>query len=558
MKGNILHTSSAWALKEINLTFEKRNDSEIEDSIRRLKNSEDKLYKEFNTNDYNEFIKKLRALFSENDLKVLSRFEPKNLETELEKFRSGRAELYNQEVEIVLHLDKLDDFSIRGADLREALRNKEGNLFEVEDIETNMPKINLIYNYNTIKSVLNTFFKGHNFSTSREIMRNADALIDRLAAPGIDAFEATIVKKESPDYREKFIFSTIPNFPWGLSKKTYVDAKASNPNENTNEVLLEVKRAVEKIKKFITQTLAVGASANLQTAINTTWEKNFSKEENNPALFFSGGGSGNFISGVQGALGEFQAALIFTYLYQELGSSKYANIIGNIYKKGTSEQLKTDIQIADAIGLQVKNISIIKDEAGRDKFIRDIEAGSHPDKLKNQMVQGQQFLEYIANYYFNTSFQKETQSTFNQIIEVLKGYLGEIMNMAINIGIEDNIGFYLIAGRYLVPASKILEASQELLLRENLDIYSKYEGKSDEEYLEKITRTKSFTVGKTKKKRESNSPLFADYWYRSKTSEDGWEPFQKNKSLFKDLVSSRITIKTHFNILKELEQYALF
>jgi hypothetical protein len=39
--------------------------------------------------------------------------------------------------------------------------------------------------------------------------------------------------------------------------------------------------------------------------MNTVWNNNFITKQNNPALFFSGGTKSNFISGVQGALGEF-------------------------------------------------------------------------------------------------------------------------------------------------------------------------------------------------------------------------------------------------------------
>lgn len=569
MKGKVLHTSSAWAVKEIDLTFQKRSDSEIDDSINKLRSSEQKLYKEFGKNDYEGFIIQLRSFFNKDDMEAISRFEPKYLEQALRKFASGRGKLYEQKVEIVLHLDKLKDFNLREGSLREAVKNKglaameakeqHDPFFKIDGIEGDLPKITLTYNYNTIKTVLNTFFKGHNFTTTADVMRNADALINRLAAPEVNAIEATILRKDNPDYREKFIFSTIPNFPWGLDKKTYLDAKNNNPDESKNEVLKEVKRAVKEIKEYIINELVGNkASQDLRDAAVLTWEKNFIDKENNPALFFSGGKTDNFIGAVQGALGEFQTALIFTFLHKKLGSSKYAEIIGNIYKKGTSEQLKTDVQIANSIGLQVKNVSIIKDELGNEAFVRDLEAGAHPDKLEYQLAQGEQFVTYIANYYFNTTFQDETKTTFNQMIDMLQGYLGEVMNMAINEGIDDNISFYLIAGKYLVPASEILEAAKELQLRENLEVTSSYKGKSDEEYYEKIGRTRTLNQDGKKKKKSTSSPLFTDYWRRNKAASDGWDPYFKNKILFNELISSRISIKTHFNIMKKIEQYALF
>lgn len=556
MKGRVLHTSSAWALKEIDLTFSRRKGSDLRDAVRRLEASEKRLYLEFGKSNYDDFIGLLRELFNENDVLVISRFRPDYLEPVLAKFAHGRADLYNQEIKLILHLDKAEGYRVRQeATARESIinrekaKNKKGE-FEVDininDFNSITQEITLTYNHTNVKTVLNAFFKGHNFKSDREIMSNVDSMIDQLVAK--NAIEVKLKNEQTQDYTDNFIFSSIPNFPWGLSKKTYTDALARGEDD---EMVEEIKRAVNRIKEFVINELGEGASLDLRNAIITTWEANFKDKENNPALFFSGGKTDNFISGVQGALGEFQTALIFTFLQRKLGrNSKYSKIIGNTYKlaDGSSEQIKTDVQIMKGLGLQVKNVSIIKDELGNDTFVRDLSTSIHPDKLEKQLAEGKKFVEYIANYFFNITFQKETQSTFNQMILMLEGYLGEVMNMAINKNIDDNISFYLISGKYLVPASKILRAMNQLGLKKNLEVTSAYVGMTDEEY--------NYTFYQDKKANRL-SPNYIEYWKRNKSAPDGWLPKQKNKTVFNQLISSRISIKTHFNILQQIERYAL-
>jgi hypothetical protein len=62
-------------------------------------------------------------------------------------------------------------------------------------------------------------------------------------------------------------------------------------------------------------------------------------------------------------------------------------------------------------------------------------------------------------------------------------YLGELMNMAMNDSIlTDTVTFYFIGGKYLVPCSSILEASEKLNLKNSIEITSSYKGHSDIEY----------------------------------------------------------------------------
>ena len=66
----------------------------------------------------------------------------------------------------------------------------------------------------------------------------------------------------------------------------------------------------------------------------------------------------------------------------------------------------------------------------------------------------------MANFYFNKDYERQT---FNNMIELryaLESWIGSIMNMAIADAVEDTVTFYMIGGKYFVPCSVILEASQ--------------------------------------------------------------------------------------------------
>jgi hypothetical protein len=42
----------------------------------------------------------------------------------------------------------------------------------------------------------------------------------------------------------------------------------------------------------------------------------------------------------------------------------------------------------------------------------------------------------------------------------LEGWLAELMNMAMSDAVEDTVTFYMMGGKYFVPCSAILEASE--------------------------------------------------------------------------------------------------
>ena len=523
----VLHTSSLYGITEIDLNFSVRSDQEVENSIQRLESTEKQLYEQFGANNYEQFIEILREVFRDKDIEVIRRFEPAALSKSLEKFAGKYGNLYGEDVQLSFDFSKVNTQKYK-------VRSEYNNT-----IVTIPP---LTWGFQNIKEKLNEYFQGRNFKYTAPVMKDANRMIEDLISSGA----LTITTKDmNNNFSTVQSIVRIKNFPWGLLRSQYDDAI----KYNDIDLLKEVDKAGKTIKNFILNELGAGASEKLKTAIKWTWAKNFNQYENNPALFFSGGETNYFISGVQGALGEFQTALIFTFLQQEIGCKvAYAKIIGNIYKKGTGEQLKTDVQVADAIGLQVKNINIIK-QGQNNVLLRDLESNIHPKALAPLLDNSQQFLDFIANYFFNKTFQEETYQAYNEMLRMLGSYLGEVMNMAVGeSAMKDKISFYVIAGKYLVPASVILRASQELNLAKNLAISSKYNALPDKAF------EMPFHINPNGKR----SPLYVEYWTHPYGNNSAWRPTALNKQEYNYLISTGISIKTTFNLIKKIEQYALF
>lgn len=542
----VLHTKSSYGEEKINLSFQKRSTTAQLAAMNRLKSMEQKLYAEFGCNDYKSFIEKVKDMFDPVNVAVLQKFQPARLNQLLSRFASGYGELYQQEIELVFDTTK----ATKELDFSALLKSNSKN-FTVSSKGNKVIVAGVKYNHNTIKQIFNKLYKDRHFIESSENMQAIEVQIKNLNAEIIDASGNSqngflTINLENPDtgiFDQKFYLSPIPNFPWGATKGVYNEA-VKQKNEN---VLNEFKRASTLIKNFICEELCAEATPALQTAIKRAWFKNFSDVDRDPVFFFQGTTTSNFISAVQGSLGEFQAAIIFTYLEQQLGSKNgYAQLIGD--KLLHKEKMRTDLSIIQGLGLQVKNMNTFTNNLGNIQLIRNLETTIHPQKLADYLDNGEQFLDYIANYYFNKTFANETTGTYQQMIKMLGSYLGEVMNFAMNENIEDTVCFYFVGGQYLIPASRILEAAQELDLANSLIITSSYPAFPDLAY------EMPFHINAKGRR----SPLYIEYWRHPFGNQRVWNPTAKNTNIFNRLISHDISIRTEFNLMKEISQYALF
>jgi hypothetical protein len=75
--------------------------------------------------------------------------------------------------------------------------------------------------------------------------------------------------------------------------------------EEDSTIKDDLVKALNRIKHFIFFELGAGASPELLKAMQAVWTRNFSQSWSDPIRFFAGTTKGNFISIVQGSLGEF-------------------------------------------------------------------------------------------------------------------------------------------------------------------------------------------------------------------------------------------------------------
>lgn len=526
---NVLHTHSGYAKGAIDKTFianiglEKSN---IDSKIQQVKNKEITLYQQFGKNNYQDFIAELRRLFNSTDRKIIDNFEANKLSERLAKFASENSELLEQDVEIQVDMSKLDAAGIKLTDA-----GKNGLELHFSGIFT--PE--------TIKRWFNDRFKGHRFIPESESMKAMDEMLKEMELKDLIKISTRPVGSNAPysvHYKSK-----IPNYPWGILKHDIELAEKDPTIKN------DLIKALNRIKHFIFFELGAGASPELLKAMQAVWTRNFSQNWSDPIRFFAGTTKGNFISIVQGSLGEFQTAVIFEYLRnKKMSAPAIAMIQGNIYRKG--EQGKTDVQIFESLGIQVKNMNTIE-QNGKLTLLRDLETNIHPDKFAKYLdnYTATHFLDFLANYYFNLSYQEAMQARINQLKYRLSYWLVELMNMAIvDSAVGDTVSFYMVGGHYLIPCSALLEASKELGLANNISIESTYRGFDDTGYARHSTKPKADGSGSTS--------LYSLYWRKDENNE--WQPTGQNIGEYHNLIGKRISIRTHFNLMDEIERYALW
>lgn len=549
---NLLHTYSKYANEYIDTGFIDdllQFDSRMENTIQKLEAKEKQLYAQFGETDFDGFRTKLRNLFASEDIDVLRRFEPAYIDSQL-KGLTRQADLLEQEVKFVFDFSKLNKMGLK-------LRDPNNTQTEYE----------LTYTYNgqatqsKIKTVLKQVLKGHNFVSESDSKTAAEDLITKMLLS--DALKIEFGKKQTANgavYTQTYQVHHIPNYPWGLSKKIYDWAVQTN---NTT-ILQDIDRAVDTIYRFVLENLGAGASKDMRLAIKNLWRKQFGQSSKGQiAIFFSGGSGESFISGVQGALGEFQSALLFEYVSQKGAAKAFPLIKGSTRLESTlhKEQARSDVEIFKSIGLQVKNFNLIEKEVNGilDPGYRyDIETKIHPTKMSKMLplMDKDDFLGFLANCFFNASYRDQQSHNLEYLRIALGNWLGEAMNMAVKDSVEDTVTFYMFSGRYLVPCSQILKIADRLELTSKLQITGPASSK--------LLTDKGFhhTVYKEKKNEEGNiikttsSVPFKQYWKRNDSNQ--WEATDKNKTYYKNLISSLISIRTNFNYFDEIANYAIF
>ena len=525
---NVLHTHSGYAKGAIDtnfISYIKDASSQIDGKISLVKQKEQELYSQFNATSYKEFVQQIRDLFQGSDREVIRRFEASYLSNDLKHFASKNKKLYEKEVRLTIDTSKLRSEKIKFLD--------QGII-----------SFECIYSANILKKKFNELLKTRFHTTAKraDATEGLDRFIEEMFQDGALQIEVASTRGGTKEY-SLYEQARFPNYPWGIVKADLDKIEGLDWDGTAIAKLREdLLQALEDMRDYIIYNLAAGASTELKKAIYTVWKENFGRHWTDPIAFFSGTRESNFISKVQGALGEFQTAIIFEYLSEKrLGSNRIAQIQGNVYNKA-GEQGKTDVQIFSSLGIQVKNVTTIwKDQ--KLQLLRDLKTNIHPQKFA-QYMEGQYqtgFLDFLANYYFNLSYQESSQDEMGQLQEGLSGWLVELMNMAmVDSMVGDTVSFYLVGGKYLVPCSALLEASEELNLQNNITITGP-QAKTDEEYRGPSSKNKK--------------PLYQTHW---KNTDGEWTPTGENTGKYYNLITKGVSIRNHFNLFDKIEEYALW
>lgn len=499
----VLHTNAS--KYGPNYTFNSNNlKSNAEYTV--LEQKEKELYSKFGESNFEGFMKKIRQLLGDSqDRKCIANFEANNLYKKIARFANKNAFIFDEEVKII----------INSKDVNTKVKILK-NLPKGVTVSGDSIYFSGIYNAESVKSMLNKLFSTH-FRSQKEVMDYVDSFVDGMMRKGELTIQVLSKESKGKDEYVEYVKNTIPNFPWGATKD---DVDKAIVLGKESEIYAEFEKAVEKIKSFILNDLCSGASEDLRRAAEEVWDEHF-REQFSAARFFAGGKTEKFISGVQGALGEFQTALIYKYLFKRINEAGLAKIVGNIYKNG--EQIKSDIKILDSIGIQVKNYTFGEE-------IRDISTNIHTKDL-NEYFGSTDFLTFLANYFFNSTYQETHQTTFMDLKAYLGNYLGELMNMAVSSKLEDKVTFYFISGKYFVPASHIIAAGNNMVsrIKDSIQITSSWTPLSDEYFAEHD---------------DDGKANFRDYWQRH---EKVWYAMDRNMTDYEKLIAKSISIRTNFN-----------
>lgn len=503
----LLHTGSHWLHGfQRGFSFDNFNSK---GKISALEAKEKALYQKFGVNTFEEFRQIINKLFLEypQDREILRRFSNENLRKELKQFSSTVGAEFNQSVRVIVNLNMA-----RQNDIKVSRKTKDLSIDGVIEI----PDVSL--NTKSLKKIFNEYFST-TFRKESDWQKNLQQIIASLESQGVISLE-----DGQKTFYDEYIMAS-KNFPWGYTK---TDIQNAIKYGNESDLYKQLDLAKRRIKDFITNTLCAGGSPDLIKAVNSVWNTNIGPGLQGLTFFEKGN---NFLSGVIGALGEFQFAVLIKYIGFRTGISTRASIIGNKLLD-TKVLGKTDVRIFNSLGIQVKNYSM-------NPRFKEIETNISASKFAEYIENSSDFLTFLANYFFNLSYQKRRKSDFEELKKYLGNKIGELYSLAVADSVSDTVTFYYISGRYLVPGSAILRAAQEIQHQQtsdNIRITSSVKGMDDDEY---------------------KKGAYKKYWERNTSSITGWIPKEKNASEFQKIIDSNISIRSSFPYQQLMMQYAI-
>ena len=367
--------------------------------------------------------------------------------------------------------------------------------------------------------------RGRKYST--DSAKVSTALMTRLSELEEKGYFKLVQEEENSSKRLSDTLKTSQKFlgyPWSFRKGDIEIALLQADDAPFKERL---RKALRDIRDWL--LAFAGNSSPLRRAIIEEWEKIVGKNETdltNASFFLKGG----YIELVVGAMGEFQTAVFQNLLSQyfpKMRSNFSASIQGNVFGEGTSEQAKADV-VFGQLGIQVKNYS---------SPARKIEGNIHPLELNKY---------YDENHLYDSGFFGILANRFwiefegigiDEIATDLNDAVSAILNFDVLYKhLDDKISFYMIGGKYLVPASVILSYYADIQ-------------KGNQKYVEITSSTQP-----------KNENEFDDELYWTPKGDNEYSRKKSNEQNMIKLLNHDISLRAQFNYgnIPNLEKYALW
>ena len=527
--GNWLHTESGhYEIFNINNAENLRRES-----ANFLMGREKELYAWVGASDYQGFMKTIRKEFNDAEevRKALENFKKSNLVINLGL--PSQLQFVDQQIEFTLTSEVSQDIT---AIMKEKLSLTNDDF--IISVEGEPLRFSFNYNESYIKAFLNAYFNGtrtfvdnskERRSEKTNPLRYANKAFKELASSG-KIGEITINKRP---VNEHFVINAGSNNIRNNFEYRKEDIKKAI-KDNTKEGY-QLRKAILNSREIIYQTLLkfMNNVPDLEWAFNNAWNKKMGGKNLEAVLdnfdFFTKGA--NLNAGVSGAVQELYVAIIAEYINIKLGegiNKNVAKILGNIAEGG--EQPKTDVQILNRIGIQVKAYSM-------DREFKEMSTNIHPDALGTELAPygNENIADNIVEMVFNSSI-----GNYHDIEKELEPALAQLMSMTTSEQLTDTICFYVVDSQFLVPGSAILETLRATEYQ--IKIRTSHTPQKDSQF-EELTYSR--------KDDRKNGPAFLQYFngekvsFKSSFTEDNVT--EENYDLYDALMSKNISIDVKFD-----------
>lgn len=540
-----LHTKAKYAqqLNDIyknnrtNLFTKMVGDVDIMMQITNLEAREQTYYSAADASGYDQFRQKIAEVIDDDVARGIAQLGGVALRKNLEKLKDAHADetlAVQKEITVIIDTYGLEKANKGINTTLQKLNQTLGNKGSFTRQKGGQIVANIKPDPRIVKELLNFFDevndegnkrRGRKYST--ESTKVSTALMARLSELEEKGYFKLVQEEVNSNRRLSDTLKTSQKFlgyPWSFRKG---DIDIALLQEDDSPFKEKLREALRDIRDWL--LTFSGNNALLRRAIIEEWEKIVGENESdltNASFFLKGG----YIELVVGAMGEFQTAVfqnLLTQHFPKMRNNFSASIQGNVFGEGTSEQAKADV-VFGQLGIQVKNYS---------SPARKIEGNIHPLELNKYYDENRLYDSGFFGILANRYWIEFEGIGIDDIAADLNDAVSAILNFDVLYNrLDDKISFYMIGGKYLVPASVILSHYADIQ-------------KGNKKYVE---------VTSSAQPRNENE--FNDELYWRPRGDDEYSREKTNEQNMLRLLNHDISLRAQFSYgnIPNLEKYALW